>query len=335
MKAYTSYNPEELRPALGPLAELFFDGSVSEIMVDSPERVLVERQGRLEVSSVRFASAAEVDEMVHRLLALSGQRKEPDQSVVQIPFPDQVSRGLAVYPPVAMQGPYVVIRKLMLGRSITWEKLIEWGSVSVETVEFLRQALRAPANILVAGGTGSGKTTIANRLLELVPEDERIVVAENAHELIFEHPGAIFLRTDGAQQMRDLILTASMMRPDWLVIGELLGPEAMAAMEAFGRGHSGVTTIHANSSEDALARLEAFCLMANLGLGLGEIRNLIASALQLIVYQQRMKDRKRRIVEIVEVQGIEDGRYRLQPLFRLNPETLQLERTGAKASWEE
>ncbi len=325
-----------LSTALGPLAALYVDPKVTEIMVDNPQAIWVERAGRLESAGVHFESAGQIRSVVDALLALSGDMADPQAAIVQIHFPDHQARAVAIFPPVAPNGPCLVIRKLVLGIGVTWEKLIEWRSVTQETYDFLQAALRVPVNILVSGGTGSGKTTITNRIVELIPEDQRIVVVENAHEMLIRHPRTVFLEAGGTPRisMTELISTGSMMRPDWLVVGELIGPEAMRAIEVMGRGHSAITNLHANSCEDALARLEAMCLMANLGLGLGEIRTLITAALQLILHQRRLPDGSRKIVEIVELGGLQNGRYLLQPLFRFNLEANLLERTGLKASWE-
>jgi pilus assembly protein CpaF len=164
---------------------------------------------------------------------------------------------------------------------------------------------------------------------------QRVIIVENAHEIQARHPGALYLQAGGPGKVDfgDLILTASKMRPDWLVIGELLGAEAMRAVEVFGRGHSGMTTIHAESAEDALARLEAMCLTASLGLGLGEIRNLVSAAFRLVLYQRRLPDGRRKLVEIVELAGLEEGRYELNRLFRFTPKTERLEATGIKPGW--
>jgi pilus assembly protein CpaF len=325
------YTREDYLIALGRLAPLFADSEVTEILVDSPQRILVEIEGQLREAPVRFDSAAEIQQIIDSLAMLNGSPRTPEQTICEFSFPGGEARLLAVLPPTASGGPALVVRKLMRSGWITWEKLLEWGSISAEALEYLKAAVRAPVNILIAGGTGSGKTTVASRVVELIPPEERVIVVESAHEIQAAHPRALYLECGGPGRVSfaDLILTGAKMRPDWLVVGELLGAEAMTAVEVFGRGHSGITTLHAESAEDALARLEAMCLTANLGLGLGEIRNLISAAFRLVLYQRRMPDGTRKLVEIVELRGLEDGRYVLNRLFRFSPESARLEATGA------
>jgi len=302
--------------ALGPLAALYSDPAVLEIMVDSPERVLVERNGKLEEAGIKFDSEASLHALIDAVLAQGSLKLEVGQTIFDSRFVDG-SRVLAVFPPTAPKGPTLVIRKL-IPPAITWDALFRFGSVTQEAYDLLQEAIREHKNILVAGGTGSGKTTVLRLLAESIPADERLVIAESSHELQIHHPRAVFLEAGGQAKISlpDLISTAAKMRPDWLVIGELLGEEAMRAVEVMGRGHCGMTTIHATSPEDALSRLEAMCLMSNLGLGLGEIRNLIASAMQVIISQQKFPDGRRRITHYVELRGIENDRYMLQPLYR-------------------
>lgn len=322
--------------ALGPLAELYADPDVLEMMVDAPDRVLVERRGRLVDAGVTFESQEAIRKVIDALLALNDEAASPGDTILQIHFPEGAARGVAVLPPTALQGPCLVIRKLMNIGWISWDQLIEWGSVTPEAVDFLRQAVRAPANILVAGGTGSGKTTVANRIAELIPAEDRLVIVENDHEMQIRHPRAVYLEAASQKgiSIQQLIDVGSMMRPDWLVIGELTGAEAMRAVEVLGRGFSGITTIHANSLEDALARLEAMCLTANMGLGLVEIRSLIASAIQVVCYQKRLPDGKRKFTEIAEIRGVEHGRFTIERLFRYNPDSDRLEQTGSTPVWE-
>ncbi|MBN1371181.1 MAG: CpaF family protein [Anaerolineaceae bacterium] len=326
---------QQILSALGPLAEIYNHPDVLEIMVDSPDQVLVERAGQLVDSGVKLASSAEILQLIDALLALTGEKADPGETILSIAFPASEARGMAVLPPTALQGPCLVIRKLMNSGALTWEKLIEYNSVTRELVDFLSQSVNAGVNILIAGGTGSGKTTVANRIAELIPPQARLVVAEASHELQIKHPRAVFLEANRQRgvTIHDLIHTASKIRPDWLICGEMLGSEAMLAVEKLGRGYSGMTTIHANSPEDALARLEAMCLTANIGLGLAEIRGLIAGAIRCITYQQRMPDGRRKVTEVAELLGLDNGRYVLNRLFRYNPEIDRLESTGTVASW--
>jgi pilus assembly protein CpaF len=325
---------KDLLTALGPLAALYDDPAVLEIMVDAPERVLVERQGKLEDAGVRFASPEDLRKVIDAVLALAGVQFYPEQTIADARLADG-TRVLVVLPPTAVEGPYVVMRKLP-APVLTWDKLIEFGSINQEALDVLRSAVHTRQNMLIAGGTGSGKTTLMNMIAELVPADQRLVVIHGAYELHIRHSRVVPLVVGdpAVLSMADLITTASKMRPDWLVIGELLGAEAMRAVEIFGRGHSGMATLHANNAEDALSRLEAMCLMANLGLGMGEIRSMIASALQLVTYQERLPDGSRKLTQIVELCGLDNGRYVLQPLFRYSPQSGKLKATGTKPTWE-
>jgi pilus assembly protein CpaF len=223
-----------------------------------------------------------------------------------------------------------------LSSVVTWDNLLKWGSVTQEAYEFLQSAIRANATLLIAGGTNSGKTTLASRVAELVPPDKRLVVVEAVHEMQVQHPRCLYLEAGGPANVpfADLIEAASRMRPDWLVLGEVWGPEALRATQIMSRGHTGLMNTHADSTEDALTKLEAMCLMANMGLGLAEIRRQIASALRLIVYHERLPSGRRKITQITELRGLENDRCVLVPLFRYNAEKDTLERTSARASWE-
>jgi len=320
--------------ALGPLAPLYQDPEVTEIMVDACDKIIVDRKGKLVDAGVAFDSPEALRAAIDATLALGGVRLGPQQTSGHIRFPD-ASRCLAVIPPTAINGPYWVIRKTHSGR-FDMAQLIEWGSVSREEYEVLQRAVWNRANILIAGGAGSGKTTFANVLTDEFADDERVVVVESVYELQPRVERFVRLAADSSpdHSMSDLVHLAARMRPDRLVVGELHGPEAFDVLNVFNMGHDGsLTTIHANSPEDALARLEAMCLMANLGLGLSEIRALIASALQLITHQRYLPDGSRKLTHIVELCGLENERYVLQPLFRYNPETKIIEATGYRPAW--
>lgn len=326
----------DLLQALGPLGPLFDDPDILEIMVDGPERISIQRSGsRIENTDLRFGSNAEVRETIQAVLKEAGVAMEEDKAVYDVRLSDD-SRMLAVLFPAAIHGHSIVFRKFMT-RQITWEKLLEYKSVTVELRDLVKRALDAHVNILIAGGTASGKTTFANRVVELIPSEERVVAVEQTHEFQFEHPRSVFLEAgeSAGASFSELLTAGSKMRPDWLVVGELNGIETLRAMQIFGNGHSAITTVHADSAENALARIETQCLMANLGLGLDEIRRMIVSALRLILYQECLEPNgKRRVTQVTELRGIEDGRYILQPLMRYNTETERIEPTGAKPAWE-
>jgi pilus assembly protein CpaF len=327
---------EELIKALGPLAALYADPQVIEIMVDSPGRVSVERQGKLEDCPVRFESEDAILKLIEALLALDSQAIRPEQTVYDISLPGKSARMLAVLSPTALDGPSLVIRKMIRAEGVTWEKLLEWGSITQEAVDLIKKALSDHVSMLIAGGTASGKTTFMNRVAELIPAQERLVVVEAVHELQIKHPRTIFLEAGGPEGLSysDVMSIGSMMHPDWLVLGELYTGDALRAVELLSRGHTGITNIHAESPEDALGRLEMLCLKANPALGLAEIRSLVSAALRLVLFQRKLPGAGRKIMEIVEICGVENGRYILQRLFRFNTETSRLEATGVAPSWE-
>ena len=323
----------DLHQALGPLADFFEDPEITVIMVDGPQRVAVEKQGHIEDTGVIFRSDDEVKNMIEMILKSVGVGIESDKTIYDVRLTDN-SRMLAVLVPTAMTGNSLIVRRIT--SQITWEKLLEYKAVSPEVLDLIRSALQAHVTILVAGGAASGKTTLANRIIELIPANERVVAVEQTHELQFAHPRAVFLEADDAlhAKMNDLLTAGSKMRPDWLVVGEMNGAEAMRTMQIFANGHTGLTTIHATSAENSLTRLEAMCLMANLGLGLDDIRGMIASALQVVLYQERLPNGQRKLTQIAELRGLENGHFILQPLMRYNAELDQFEFTGAKAAWQ-
>jgi pilus assembly protein CpaF len=314
-----------------PLLE---DPENTEIMIDGTERITVEKRGKIEDTGLRFKTDDEVKAVIQESLKMAGVEMEEDKTIYDVRLGDN-SRMIAVLAPTSINGHNVIFRKWMK-RKVTWEKLFEYNSISAEARDLIQGALQAHVSVLVTGGTGSGKTTIANRIVELIPSDERVVCVEQAHELQFDHPRSIFLEASGAIAIpiNDLLTAGSKMRPDWLVIGELHVSEALRALQIMGNGHSAISTMHATSAENALARLETMCLTVNLGLGLEEIRQIIASALGLILYQERLPDGRRKVIQIVELKGIDNGRYILQPLMRYDPEKDTFEMTRVKPGWQ-
>ncbi len=329
-------NEKMVLTALGPLAPLYEDDTVAEIMVDRYDHVYVEREGSLQDTDVTFGSTQALRALVDGLFALNNIQLGPEKPVGKMRL--KKGRMLAVVPPAAIDGPHLVIRKFS-PRLITIEDLLKWGAITDESLATLQHAIESEVNILVAGGTGSGKTTFTNILTELIPDDQRIVVVEESNELRVRHARKVYLEAETLENvsMTDLLVTAAQMRPDWLLVGELRGGETMHALQLLTTGHTGMMTIHANDVEDALSRMEAMCLMANLGLGLAEIRRSVASAMQLICVMNHIKfadgHKGRRITQMAEVQGLENNRYIINPLFRFNFETEKLESTGNQPSW--
>jgi len=318
------------------LTPLLEDPDIIEIMIDGPERVTVQKHdSQIEDTDVRFKSNDDVLEVIETSLQMAGQKLEEGKTIYDVRLNDN-SRMMAVLSPAAINGHSVFFRKFAT-KPLSWEKLFEYNSVTVELRDLIQYAINAHINILIAGGTASGKTTFANRVVELIPPEERVVAVEQTHEFQFDHPRSIFLEAGEAAgaTFGELLTAGSKLRPDWLIIGELYGAETLRAMQILGNGHSAITTLHADNTENALARLEMMCLMSNLGLGLDDIRQMIVSALRLIMYQECLvPNGKRRVTQVTEIKGLENGRYILQPLMRYNLETERLESTGVKPSWE-
>lgn len=317
---------------LNPLLE---DPEIMELMIDGPEKVTFEKNGKIEDADIRFDSNDEVKALIEETLKMAGQSLEEGKTTYDVRLSDN-SRMVAVLTPTAINGHSVIFRK-WFKKQLTWERLFELGAVTTEFQALIQTALNAKVNILITGGTNSGKTTIANRVVELTSPDQRIIVVEDSHFYQFTHPRATFFEANGTSDTSytELLTTASRMRPDWIMVGELEGAETMRALQLFSTGHAGITTMHATNPENALTRLESMCLMANLGLGMEDIKQLIASAVKLITYQERLPNGRRRVTQVTELKGLEDGRYILQPLMRYNHETEKLEATGIKPTWEE
>jgi pilus assembly protein CpaF len=328
---------QDLISALGPLGPLYADPQVREILVDGPERVRVERAdaagAKIEDIPLRFASAAALREVIVATLALSGVKLGPADLSAEASFPHNEARIVVVLPPAAVDGPYLVIRKLVV-TSMTWDDLVRYGSVSPAARDLLLAALAHPVNFLITGSAGAGKITFANILASSIAPEQRLVVVEALPEFRLQHPRAVFLEAGNRVSFANLIATATRMRPDWLVIGEFTGPEALPALDLISRGHEAITMIHAESPDDALARLERMCHMANSGLSLAEIRAVIASAVRVITHQRYFPNGTRRLTDVVELRGLTAEGYDLQPLLRYNPASDQLELTGAKPVWE-
>ncbi len=305
----------------GPLQELLNDPEISEIMVNGPKKVYVEKRGKIQLSDVTFVDEQHVLRVIDRIVAPLGRRIDESSPMVDARLPDG-SRVNAVIRPIALCGPTISIRKFRK-EGITIEDLIRFGSLTREMAEFLSACVRASLNIVVSGGTGSGKTTMLNVLSSFIPDDERIITVENAAELQLRQEHVVPLESrppnvegKGEISIRDLVINTLRMRPERIVVGECRGGEALEMLQAMNTGHDGsMTTLHANSPRDAIARIETMCLMAGMDLPVRAIREQIASAVNLIVQLARLKDGSRKVIYITEVQGMEGDVVVLSDIF--------------------
>jgi pilus assembly protein CpaF len=305
----------------GPITPLLNDDTISEVMVNGPNQVYVERKGQLTPVNVKFASDAELIRVIREIAAFVGRRIDEESPMVDCRLPDG-SRVNAIIPPLAIDGASLTIRKFARD-PYTVQDLIGFGSLTAEAAGFLEACVKAHFNILVAGGTGSGKTTTLNVLSSFIPDNERVVTIEDAAELQLRQPNKVRLesrpaRIDGTGRIsiRELVVNALRMRPDRIVIGECRSGEALDMLQAMNTGHDGsLTTIHANSPRDTLARLETLVLMSGVDLPQRAIREQIASAIHIIVQQSRLRDGSRRIMNITEIVGREGDTITLQDVF--------------------
>ena len=305
----------------GPIEPLLKDASISEVMVNGPKSVYIERHGRLEKTNITFQNDEHVMRVIDRIVAPLGRRIDEASPYVDARLPDG-SRVNAIIPPLALNGPVITIRKFSKD-PLTVDDLIRFGSVTPEMATFLKACVEARLNIIVSGGTGSGKTTTLNVLSHWIPADERIVTVENAAELQLRQDHVVTLESrpaniegKGEVSIRDLVINCLRMRPDRIVVGECRGGEALDMLQAMNTGHDGsLTTLHANSPRDALGRLETMCLMAGMELPVRAIREQIASAVDLFVQQERMKDGTRKLTSVTEVQGMEGDVVVMQEIF--------------------
>ncbi len=306
---------------LGPLEDLLADSSVSEIMVNRFDEIFIERKGRLETSGITFTSEQAVVGAIERIVAPIGRRIDESSPMVDARLKDG-SRVNAVIPPLALKGANITIRKFSKTK-LTDKDLTKYGSIAAGMVAFMKVAVEQRANIIISGGTGSGKTTLLNVLSNYIPDDERIVTVEDAAELQLSQPNLISLEArppnsegKGAVTIRDLVKNCLRMRPDRIVVGECRGGEALDMLQAMNTGHDGsLTTAHANTPRDCIARLEVMVLMSGLDLPIQAIREQISSAVDIIIQQNRFADGSRKVTHISEVTGIEGSRVSLQDIF--------------------
>ena len=305
----------------GPLQILLEDETVTEIMVNGAKNIYVERSGKIFRAPVAFENNEHVNRIIERIVAPLGRRIDKSSPYVDARLPDG-SRVNAVIPPISLVGPILTIRKFSK-KPITVEQLIGYGTITPEAVEFLRACVIARINIIVSGGTGSGKTTFLNVLSGFIPSDERILTIENAAELQLRQEHVVTLESrpmniegKGEISIRDLVINALRMRPDRIVVGECRGDEALDMLQAMNTGHDGsLTTAHSNSPRDTLSRLETMVMMAGMDLPVRAIREQISSAVDLVVHQERMRDGTRKIVNITEVSGMEGDIITTTDLF--------------------
>jgi len=305
----------------GPITPLLHDDSISEVMVNGAGQIYIERKGQLFLSDVTFGTESDLIRVIREIAAFVGRRIDDDSPMVDCRLPDG-SRVNAIIPPLAIDGPSLTIRKFARD-PFTVQDLISFGTITAEAAGFLEACVKAHFNVLVAGGTGSGKTTTLNVLSSFIPDTERVVTIEDAAELQLRQPHKVRLesrpaRIDGSGRIsiRDLVVNALRMRPDRIVIGECRSGEALDMLQAMNTGHDGsLTTVHANSPRDTLARLETLVLMSGVDLPQRAIREQIASAIHLIVQQARLRDGSRRVTNITEVVGREGDTITLQDVF--------------------
>jgi pilus assembly protein CpaF len=305
----------------GPLERLLADPSISEIMVNGPHDIWIERQGLISPTSLAFTDESHLRRIITKMVGQVGRRIDESSPLVDARLPDG-SRVNAIIPPLSLSGPLLTIRKFAEDR-FHLDELVQLGTLSRDATEFLRKCIQAKLNMLVSGGTGSGKTTLLNAMSSALPDNDRIVTIEDAAELRLAQRHVLRLESrpkniegEGEITIRDLVRNALRMRPDRIIVGEVRGAEALDMLQAMNTGHEGsLSTVHANSPRDALNRLETMVLMAGYELPLRAIRQHVAAALDIIVQLDRLDDGTRRVVEICEVQRMEGEMITLQKLF--------------------
>jgi pilus assembly protein CpaF len=306
---------------MGPLEPLMRDPAVTDILVNEPYTVYVERHGRMELTDVIFADERHLMRIIQRIVARLGRRIDAVSPMVDARLPDG-SRVNAIVPPLALDGPSLSIRRFG-AEALRIQELLQNESLVPDVVRFLSAAVESRVGCLVSGGTGAGKTTLLNALSSFISLDERLVTIEDSAELILQHRHRVRLETrppntEGAGEVtqRDLVRNSLRMRPDRILVGEVRGAEVWDMLQAMNTGHEGsMTTIHANSAHDALARLEMMAAMTGYEFPISVVRHYVASAIKLVVHLARLKGGPRKVVQVCEIAGIEDGQYVIEPIF--------------------
>jgi len=306
----------------GPIQPLLDDPDVSEVMVNGPKKIFIEKSGKVTKSGITFDDDDHVERIIDRIISPLGRRVDADSPTVDARLPDG-SRVNAVIRPVAIDGPCITIRKFKKDK-LSIQQLVEFGSITQNMGEFVRACVLAHLNIVVSGGTGSGKTTLLNVLSSFIQENERIITIEDAAELQLQQDHVLRMETKvanvdgkGSVSIRDLVRNSLRMRPDRIIVGECRGGETLDMLQAMNTGHDGsLTTLHANTPRDALSRMETMVLMAGMDLPLKVVRQQIASAVDLIIQQTRLKDGARKVTAITEVVGMEGDTVVLTDIFK-------------------
>ena len=306
---------------LGPLEALMHDPSISDILVNGPQEVFIERRGQLERANVVFADEQHLMRIIQRVVAKVGRRVDEVSPMVDARLPDG-SRVNAIIPPLALGGPKLSIRRFG-ARPLTADDLVANGAARPEMMQFLAAAVRARVSFLISGGTGAGKTTLLNAMSAFIPHSERLITIEDSAELMLDHIHVVRLETRdanvegaGTVAQRDLVRNSLRMRPDRILVGEVRGAEALDMLQAMNTGHEGsLTTIHANDTRDALSRLEMMVAMTGLELPIPVVRQYIMAGIRLVVHLSRLQGGSRKIIRISEVAGLQDGTYRIEDIF--------------------
>ena len=307
----------------GLLDSILKDDDITEVMINGPKEIFIEKSGRLRKLDEKFESEEKLVDIIRKIVGMAGREVSEANPIVDTRLPDG-SRVNVVMPPISLKGPIVTIRKFSKN-PMTIEKLLEYGSITQEVADFLELLVRAKYNIFICGGTGSGKTTFLNAVTNFIPKDERIITIEDSAELqIAGIENLVSLETRNANTagvgritIQDLIKSALRMRPERIGVGEVRGAEALDMLQAMNTGHDGsLSTGHANSNKDMLSRLETMVLQGAEGLPLAAVRQQIASALDILVHLSRLRDKSRRTMEISEVLGYEGGEILLNPLYK-------------------